>query len=117
MLEKSVAVLGENHPNTIDLTETYAVLLAHQERYAEAATVQATVLQRRQNVLGHTHMKTVISMSKLASFDRRMGRLNDALFLMTQVQEYMPKGRDDELGINVPSIIEEIQEEIDAQSK
>jgi hypothetical protein len=64
-----------------------AIIYGHQDRHAEAAVLDAEVLELRKCVLGPNHPDTIWSMGKLAATYWDLGRTSEAMTLFEETLE------------------------------
>ncbi|KAL5318896.1 hypothetical protein ACEPPN_013964 [Leptodophora sp. 'Broadleaf-Isolate-01'] len=87
VMETSLQVLGQEHPDTLTSMANLAATYRDQGRWKEAEELQATELEICSRVLGQEHPSTLTSMSNLALTYRNQGRLKEAEDLGVQVIE------------------------------
>ncbi len=66
-LEKSKAIQGKEHPNTLTTAHNLALCLDYQGRYQEAEQMNREVLEKRKAILGEEHSDTLTSKKQLES--------------------------------------------------
>ncbi|CUA67241.1 Kinesin light chain [Rhizoctonia solani] len=77
--------LGEQHPETLILTNDLASTYSYLGRYNKAEQLEIQVVNARKQVLGEQHPHTLTSMSNLASTYSDLGRYNETEQLEIQV--------------------------------
>ncbi|KAH6714091.1 hypothetical protein BKA61DRAFT_551433 [Leptodontidium sp. MPI-SDFR-AT-0119] len=87
VMETSLRVLGQEHPDTLTGMANLAATYRNQGRWKEAEELQATELNICSRVLGQEHPSTLTSMDNLALTYRYQGRWKEAEDLGVQVME------------------------------
>ncbi|KAF1967610.1 kinesin light chain [Bimuria novae-zelandiae CBS 107.79] len=78
VMETSLRVLGEEHPDTLTSMANLASTYRNQGRWKEAEELFEQVMETSSRVLGEEHPSTLTSMSNLASTYRNQGRWKEA---------------------------------------
>jgi tetratricopeptide (TPR) repeat protein len=86
-LEKSITVLGAEHPDTLNSMGGLAVTYWNQGRWTEAEELQVQVMEKNTRALGPEHPDTLLSMANLALTYWSQGRWTEAEELHVQVME------------------------------
>ena len=73
---KSILVLGENHPQTLNAMHNLAITYESQGKYYEAEVLLKQCLDRRKAVLGENHPETLSTMNNLADVYESQGKYN-----------------------------------------
>ena len=87
VMEASVRVLGQEHPDTLTSMDNLASTYRNQGRWKEAEELDVQVAKTKNRVLGQEHPSTLTSMTNLASTYRNQGRWKEAEELDVQVME------------------------------
>ena len=82
-----VALLGQEHSDTLRSIANLASTFRNQGRWKEAEELEVQVLETRKRVLGLKHPDTLSSIANLASTFRNQGRWKEAENLEVQVME------------------------------
>jgi hypothetical protein len=82
VMETSLRVLGEEHPDMLSSMANLASTYRNQGRWKEAEELQAKEFTMCTRALGPRHPDTLISMGNLACIWKGRGRHGDALTLM-----------------------------------
>ncbi|KAE8137770.1 hypothetical protein BDV38DRAFT_282704 [Aspergillus pseudotamarii] len=101
VIDRSKAVLGEEHPDTLTSMLTLAKVYRDQGRWNKAEELGVQVIDRSKAVLGEKHPDTLTSMLTLAKVYRDQGRWNKAEEIEVQVVE----ARTAALGAEHPSTL------------
>jgi tetratricopeptide (TPR) repeat protein len=91
VVETSLRVLGQEHPDTLASMNNLASTYWNQGRLKEAEELEVQVMETRKRVLGQEHPSTLTSMANLASTYWNQGRLKEAEELNVQVMETMKR--------------------------
>ncbi len=76
--DQKKAVLGEEHPDTLNSMANLASTYRNQGRWKEAEELEVGVMETTKRVLGEEHPDTLISMANLAATYRNQGRWKEA---------------------------------------
>jgi hypothetical protein len=87
VMETSLRVLGEEHPDTLLSIANLASTYWNQGRWKEAEELEVQVMETRKRVLGEEHPGTLTSMANLAATYWNQGRWKEAEELEVQVME------------------------------
>ncbi|KAK0722523.1 hypothetical protein B0T26DRAFT_851375 [Lasiosphaeria miniovina] len=90
------AVLGDEHPHTLNGIASLASTYRNQGRWKEAEMLQVQVMELYKKVLGDEHPHTLIGIANLASTYQNQGRWKEAEMLQVQVMELYKKVLGDE---------------------
>ena len=83
--EKSLNLLGKNHPDTTNAMNNLALTLNDLGKYDEALDLQEQVLALREEILDESHPDTISAMNNLALTLNNLGKYDEALELQEQV--------------------------------
>ncbi|KAI9860963.1 MAG: hypothetical protein M1813_005642 [Trichoglossum hirsutum] len=81
------AILGAEHPETLNSINGLGMVLGWQGKYIEAEAMHRRALEAKERVLGPEHPSTLTSMANLASTFWNQGRWKEAEELEVQVME------------------------------
>ncbi|KAH7128792.1 kinesin light chain 3 [Dendryphion nanum] len=87
VMETSLRVLGDEHPNTLTSIANLASTYRNQGRWTEAEKLEVQVMETSLRVLGDEHPNTLTSIANLASTYRYQGWWTEAEKLEVQVME------------------------------
>ncbi|KAF2268798.1 HET-domain-containing protein [Lojkania enalia] len=87
VMETSLRVLRDEHPDTLTSMANLASTYRNQGRWKEAEELEVQVMETSLRVLGDEHPHTLASMANLASTYRNQGRWKEAEELEVQVME------------------------------
>jgi len=82
--DQKKAVLGEEHPDTLNSMANLASTYRNQGRWKEAEELDVGVMKTRKRVLGEEHPRTLTSMANLAFTWKAQGRNAKAIKLMKE---------------------------------
>jgi non-specific serine/threonine protein kinase/serine/threonine-protein kinase len=99
-LESQRDNLGPEHPATLDVLSSLALLELERDRMTDAASLYSELLQSRRRVLGPDHPDTFKAMTGLAFVYRTQGRSDEAEALFVEALE----GQRRVLGTEHPSV-------------
>jgi hypothetical protein len=77
-LDKSAQILGNEHPETLKIMHSMALLLGCQEKYEAAEEMHRQVIAGREKVLGEQHPDTSASIRDVVSLLRAQGKHEEA---------------------------------------
>ena len=83
VLEKSIKVLGVEHPDTLCSMNNLAATYHDMDRFDEAEELEMRVLKAHEKILGAEHRDTLSSMANLARTWRKQNHLGKAISLMS----------------------------------
>lgn len=83
--EKRKALLGLDHPDTLQALSNLASTFCSQGRWKEAEALASLVVEKRKQTLGDSDLSTLTSTTVLALAYRAQGRIEEALPLATHV--------------------------------
>lgn len=86
-LRGHIALLGNEHPETLNTMDSLAVILEKQGKYKEAEEMHRQTLELREKVLGNEHRETLISMNNLALVLSWQGKYTEAEEMHRQTLE------------------------------
>ena len=92
VMETSLRVLGQEHPDTLTSIANLALTYRDQERRKEAEALEVQVMEIRKRILGQEHPDTLTSTANLASTYQNQGRWEEA-------EELEVQGMDEKEGI------------------
>ena len=89
--ERSVATLGDDHPDAIVHRGNYAQALVAADRWDEAVALLRGQVERAERVLGPEHADTLISYNNLALLLQDVGELDEAMTYFQKVLDASPR--------------------------
>jgi tetratricopeptide (TPR) repeat protein len=87
MMETSLRLLGEEHPDTLTTISNLASTYSNQGQWKKAEELQVQVMESRKRLLGDEHPYTLTSISNLASAYSNQGQWKKAEGMEVQVME------------------------------
>ena len=106
VIKRRRTVLGNEHPDTLDIMSSLAATLYNYGKLQEAATLEWEVLETKRRTLGRDHqeaitavesiMTTLAAMSRLASENRKEGKLGEAILVRREILKMKRKVLGDE---------------------
>ena len=77
-METKKRVLGEEHPDTLTTMHNLACTYQAMDRWSEAESMEALVVEKGKRVFGEKHPHTLDSMKSLAETYRNQGKVKEA---------------------------------------
>ena len=77
-METKKRVLGEEHPDTLTTMHNLACTYQAMDRWSEAESLEALVVEKSKRVIGESHPHTLINTECLAQIYRNQGRIAEA---------------------------------------
>jgi tetratricopeptide (TPR) repeat protein len=103
-LEAREAILGAEHPDTLNSMESLGLVLSRQGKYEDAEGMHRRVLQIRKKLLGAEHPDTLDSMSNLGLTLLRQGKYEEA----EKIHRKDVEGSERVLGVEHPNTLTSI---------